>query len=228
MKRREFLSVLGGAAAAWPLAARAQPASIAVIGFLRNTTAESSQSLLSAFHRGLAEIGYVEGQNVRIEYRWADNHDDRLPGLAADLVNGGVAVMVAAGGSVVAQAAKAATQTIPIVFELGGDPVKMGLAASLNRPGGNLTGVALFSNVIGPKRVEFLLDLVPNAKVIALLVDPANPNAELEMEQVGDAAKSLGIHVEVLTARTTSEIDAAFATLHRSDARGPRRRDVHR
>src|SRR4029077_8236336 len=168
MKRRQFLSVLGGAAAAWPLVARAQQASIPVIGFLRNTTAESSQSLLSAFHRGLAEIGYVEGQNVRIEYRWADNHDDRLPGLAAHLVNGGVSVMVAAGGSVVAQAAKAATQTIPIVFELGGDPIKMGLAARLHTAGGYLTGVALFSNVIGPKRVEFLLDLVPNAKVIAL------------------------------------------------------------
>ena len=220
MKRREFLSVLGGAAAAWPLAARAQQASVPVIGFLRNTTAESSQSLLSAFHCGLAEIGYVEGQNVRVEYRWADNHDDRLPGLAADLVNTGVSVMVAAGGAVVAQAAKAATQTIPIVFELGGDPVKMGLAASFNRPGGHLTGVALFSNVIGPKRVEFLLDLVPNAKLIALLVDPANPNAEPEIKQVRDAANSLGIHAEVLTARTTSEIDAAFATLPRSGARG--------
>jgi putative ABC transport system substrate-binding protein len=221
MDRRGFVTLLGAAATAvLPSAARTQQASMPAVGFLRNTDAASSQPLVSAFRRGLADNGYVEGQNLTIEYRWADNHDDRLPALAADLVKREVAVIVAGGGSVVALAAKTATQTIPIVFELGGDPVKMGLVDSLNRPGGNLTGVALFSNVIGPKRVEFLRDLVPNAKTIALLVVPDNPNAEPEIRQARDAARALGIQLVVLQARKKDDIDAAFAELRRSNAKG--------
>ncbi len=224
MKRREFVTLIGSAVAtwpsAWPLAARAQQASVPVVGFLRNTDAESSRALLSAFHHGLTETGFVEGQNVSIEYRWADNHDDRLPALATDLVKRRVDVMVAAGGSIVALAAKAATQTIPIVFELGGDPVQMKLVGSLNRPGGNLTGVALFSNVIGSKRIEFLHELVPNARAFGFLVQPDNPNAQHEIEQIREAARSLGIKLAILEVKSRDDIDAAFAGLHQSDAGG--------
>lgn len=223
MKRRDVISLIGAAAAsppAWPLAAWAQHASVPVIGFLRNTDAESSRPLAAAFRRGLAETGYVDGQNIAIEYRWADNQDDRLPALAADLVKHEVDVMFAGGGLVVALAAKAATQTIPVVFELGGDPVKMGLVGSLNHPGGNLTGVALFSNVIGSKRVEFLRQIVPNAKTIAFLVQPDNPNADREINQARDAAGSLGVQLDVLRARTSQDIDVAFARLRQSKAAG--------
>jgi len=223
MKRRDFITLIGGAAAfppARPLAAWAQQASVPVIGFLRNTDAESSRPLVAAFRRGLAERGYVDGQNVAIEYRWADNRDDRLPALAGDLVKRDVAVIFAGGGSVVALAAKAATQTIPIVFELGGDPVKMGLVGSLNHPGENLTGVALFSNVIGPKRVEFLRQIVPSAKTIAFLVQPDNPNADPEINQTQNAASSLGVQLDVLRARTSQDIEAAFARLRQSNVGG--------
>jgi ABC-type uncharacterized transport system substrate-binding protein len=217
MRRREFIAMLGTGAAAWPLAARAQQASVPVIGFLRNTDAESSRPLVAAFWRGLAESGYVDGQNIAIEYRWADNQDDRLPALAADLVKREVAVIFAGGGSVVALAAKAATQTVPIVFELGGDPVQMGLVTSLNRPGGNLTGIALFSNVVDQKRVEFLHDLLPQARAIGFVVNPGNLNTESEMKQAEEAASTLGIHIEIAGVRTTDDMDSAFARMHRSD-----------
>jgi putative tryptophan/tyrosine transport system substrate-binding protein len=223
MRRRDVITLFGGAAAtsalAWPFAARAQQA-VPVIGFLRNTDAESSRPLVAAFRRGLAESGYVDGENVTLEYRWADNHDDRLPTLAADLVKREVAVIFAGGGSVVALAAKAATQTIPIVFELGGDPDKMGLVGSFNHPGGNLTGIALFSNVIGSKRVEFLRQVAPNAKTIGFLVQPDNPNTDGEINQTQAAASSLGVQLDVVKARTSKDIEAAFAALHQSNTGG--------
>jgi putative tryptophan/tyrosine transport system substrate-binding protein len=224
MKRRDLITLIGGAGAtlplAWSLAARAQHGSRPVIGFLRNTDAESSESLVSAFRRGLSESGFIDGQNVAIEYRWANNHDDRLPALAADLVKKQVALIFAGGGSVVALAAKEATQTIPIVFELGGDPVKMGLVGSLNHPGANLTGVALFANVIGAKRVELLHDFTPNAKTIGLLVEPVNPSAKHEIQLAHDAAASLGMRVNVLQARSQDEIDSAFSGLRQSNIGG--------
>jgi putative ABC transport system substrate-binding protein len=191
-----------------------------VIGFLRNTDAASSGGLLSAFHKGLGENGYVEGRNVAIEYRWAENHDDRLPALAADLVKRNVAVIVAGGGAAVAVAATAATKSIPIVFELGGDPVKMGLIPSLNHPGGNATGVALFANVVGPKRIEFLLDLVPKATSIGVLMNPDSPVAQGEVKQLQAAAQTLGIRLEILKARARDEFDLAFQSLRQSNAQG--------
>jgi putative tryptophan/tyrosine transport system substrate-binding protein len=219
MKRRDFIT-LAGTAVAWPLAARAQQQATPVIGFLRNTDAASSEQLLAAFRQGLAENGYVEGRNLTIEYRWADNHDDRLPSLIADLIRHNVAVIVAGGGTVVALPAIAATKTIPIVFELGGDPVKMGLVPSLSHPGGNVTGVALFANVVGPKRIELLHELVPKADVIGVLAYPNNPTAEGEVKQLQEAAPSFGIRLEVLNARTNDEIDLAFATLLQSKGCG--------
>jgi putative ABC transport system substrate-binding protein len=219
MKRRDFIT-LAGTAVAWPLAARAQQPATPVIGFLRNTDAASSEQLLAAFRQGLAENGYVEGRNLTIEYRWADNHDDRLPSLIVDLIRHNVAVIVAGGGTVVALPAIAATKTIPIVFELGGDPVKMGLVPSLSHPGGNVTGVALFANVVGPKRIELLHELVPKADVIGVLAYPNNPTAEGEVKQLQEAAPSFGIRLEVLNARTNDEIDLAFATLLQSKGGG--------
>jgi putative ABC transport system substrate-binding protein len=219
MKRREFFSLVGGvvaASSAFP--ARAQQPAMPVVGFLRNTDAASSDQLVSAFRKGLGENGYVEGRNVAIEYRWAENHDDRLPALAADLVRRNVAAIVAGGGAAVAVAATAATKSIPIVFELGGDPVKMGLIPSLNHPGGNATGVALFANVVGPKRIEFLLDLVPKATAIGVLMNPESPVAKGEVEQLQRATQTLGIRLDILKARTRDEFDLAFQTLHRSSA----------
>lgn len=219
MKRRDFIT-LAGTAVAWPLTARAQQSATPVIGFLRNTDAASSEQLLAAFRQGLAENGYVEGRNLTIEYRWADNHDDRLPSLTADLIRQNVAVIVAGGGTVVALPAIAATKTIPIVFELGGDPVKMGLVPSLSHPGGNVTGVALFANVVGPKRIELLHELVPKADVIGVLAYPNNPTAEGEVKQLQEAVSPFGIRLEILNARTNDEIDLAFATLRQSNGGG--------
>jgi putative ABC transport system substrate-binding protein len=219
MKRRDFIT-LAGTAVAWPLAARAQQPATPVIGFLRNTDAASSEQLVAAFRQGLAENDYVEGRNLTIDYRWADNHDDRLPSLTADLIRQNVAVIVAGGGTVVALPAIAATKTIPIVFELGGDPVKMGLVPSLSHPGGNVTGVALFANVVGPKRIELLHELVPKADVIGVLAYPNNPTAEGEVKQLQEVTRPFGIRLEVLNARTNDEIDLAFATLLQSKGGG--------
>jgi putative ABC transport system substrate-binding protein len=213
MRRREFITVLGSAAATWPIAARAQQATMPVIGFLRNTSADDSVRLLVAFHRGLNETGYVEGQNVAVEYRWAENQLNRLPALAADLVRRQVAVIVA-GGDAASLAAKAATATIPIVFSTGADPVQIGLVANLNRPAANVTGVIFLGGAaLEAKRLDLLHQLVPKATTIAYLMNPSSPNAEHQMPEVQTAAQSLGLQLHVLKATGEREIDTAFATI---------------
>ena len=212
MKRREFITLLSGAAA-WPLAARAQQAAMPVIGFLRNTPAAGSAHLVTAFRQGLNEAGFVEGRNVAIEYRWADNQNDRLPALASDLVRRQVIVIVAAAIPA-ALAAKAVTTTIPIVFEIGADPVEVGLVASLNRPSGNLTGVTTLNVELGPKRLELLHEIVPTTRSIALLVNPASPaNAERLSTDTQTAARTLGLQLHVLHASTERDFDTVFASL---------------
>ena len=213
MRRRNFISLVGGAVA-WPLASRAQQPAMPVIGFLRPGSPEPNAHLVAAFRRGLDETGYVEGRNVSVEYRWAHNDDDRLPELAADLVRLRVSVIVAPGSTTAAVAAKSATKTIPIVFSGGGDPVQTGLVASLNRPGGNVTGVSSMSGDLGAKRLGLLQELVPRAERFVLLVNPNNPFAEAYVTDVRTAAAAIGRRqIEVLTASTSHDIDIAFATL---------------
>jgi len=212
MRRREFIALVGGAAI-WPLAARAQQPSMPIVGFMSALSAENISGPVAGFHQGLREAGYREGQNVAIEYRWAQGHYDRLPELAADLVRRRVAVLVASGGDPSPQIAKAATQTIPIVFGMFGDPVKEGLVDSLSRPGGNSTGVTIFGPAAVTKRLQLLHALAPQNAVIAFLMNPNNPNGDLEMRAAQEAAASLGRQIVVLSASSESELDAAFASM---------------
>ena len=211
MKRREFISLLGGAAAAWPVAARAQQAAMPVIGFL-GTTSDGFADRVAAFREGLKEAGYIEGQNVMIEYRWAENHYDRLPALAADLILHRVAAIVA-GAVDAAHAAKAATSTVPIVFLMSGDPVTEGLVASLNQPGGNLTGVTSFSGVLSSKRLELLHELVPTASFVAVLINLSNSNAKFRLKEIEDASLVLALQTHIVNASNQDDIDATVASL---------------
>src|SRR5215831_3590205 len=210
MKRRDFITLLGGAAVAWPIAARAQQPQMPVIGFLNNTSPEIRRVELAAFHRGLNEAGYFEG-NVRIEYRWGQGQYDRMPALARDLAQASVSVLVATGGEQVALAAKAATATIPTVFIIAGDPVRMGLVASLNRPAGNITGFSLLDTLTEAKRLEVAHELVPGASLFAFLVNPNNPITESVTRDLQAAADTLGRKLLVVGASTRHELYAAFA-----------------
>jgi putative ABC transport system substrate-binding protein len=210
--RRHFISALGGVAAAWPLAARAQQPTLPVVGFLNSASASALEHLAQAFRDGLGEAGYVDGRNAAIEYRWAEGHIDRLPALAAELVQRQVAVIVTSGGDVSARAAKAATSSIPIVSTIGGDPVKEGLVASFNRPGGNLTGATLFA-YSAAKRLELLHELIPKAVTIMALFDPSDPVVVLDRESLQAASETLGLQLRFANAGTVSELEAAFETV---------------
>ena len=210
--RRDFISLIGGTVA-WPVAARAQQPAMPVVGFLSSAFPDRDAGRLQAFRQGLGEAGFVEGRNVAIEYRWAEEQNDRLPALAADLVKRHVAVIAVAGQVLGVFAAKAATATIPIIFLTGGDPVELGLVASLNRPGGNLTGVTTLSVEMEQKRLELLHGLVPTAKTIGALVNPPNPNTRIQLPALEAAARKLGRKLEVVEAVTDSDFEAAFARL---------------
>jgi putative ABC transport system substrate-binding protein len=212
LERREFITLLGGAAATWPLAARAQQPTMPVIGLLSSVPFETRRDQVLGFHRGLKESGYVEGQNVVIEYRSADNQIDRLPALAADLVSRRVDVIVTIGGDISIGAAKAATTTIPVVFVSGFDPVASGFVASLNRPGGNVTGVSFLVVFTVAKRLELLSELAPSAATVGMLVNPNNPNAEATTRDARPAAEKLGKKLVVINAGTEHDLDTSFAT----------------
>jgi len=213
IERREFITLLGGAALAWPLAARAQQPTMPVIGYLHSASLAPYAHLLAAFHQSLKETGYIEGRNVAIEYRWAEGHYDRLPALAEDLVGRHVALIVAQGGDPPVLAAKSATATIPVVFTSSSDPVKLGLVASLNRPGGNVTGYWLFTSLLGTKRLELMQQLLPANTSITVLINPDNPNADIDTPELQDAARTLGQSISFVKARSEAEIDAVFAML---------------
>jgi putative tryptophan/tyrosine transport system substrate-binding protein len=218
MKRRTFITMLGGAAAAWPLAARAQQPT-PIVGVVVIRSPEDSVGRADAFRKGLSEAGYMEGQNVIVEYHWLDGRYDRLPSLMADLVRRRVAVIATPGQTATAQAAKAATTTIPIVFGVGDDPVKLGLVTSLARPGGNATGINFFTREVAAKRLGLFHDLVPKAARIAMLVNPGNhPIAELMLRDIPEAARALGLQIQVFNASTSREIEAAFAAIVRDRA----------
>ena len=218
MKRREFITLLGGAAAAWPLAARAQQGALPVVGFLGAPSAAPYARYVAAIHQGLKEVGYIEHQNVAMEYRWADSQYDRLPALAADLVSRRVAVIVPIGGSPAVLAAKAATWTIPIVFNLGADPIELGLVTNLSRPGGNITGIAMMALEIETKQLQLLHELAPTSTSIAILLNPSSGQAQPQEREAQEAARVLGLQVLVLKASTEREIEQAFAALVRERA----------
>jgi putative ABC transport system substrate-binding protein len=219
MKRRQFIAAFG-AAAVWPFAALAQQA-IPVIGYLGSESADRFASRLRAFRQGLLSVGYEEGRNVRIEYRWADGRNERLPDLATDLARREVSVIVAPGNLVAALAAKAATSTIPVVFEVGADPVANGLVASMNRPGGNVTGITSLNSQVAPKRLELLREIMPEATTFALLVNPTNPkNAESSIRDLQEAARALSLQIEVLNASTESDFEAVFSSVAQLRAGG--------
>jgi putative ABC transport system substrate-binding protein len=214
MRRRQLITLLGGAAAAWPLPLRAQQPAMPTIGFLGAESRDLFEDRLRAFLKGLSETGYIDGQNVAIGFRWAEGRYDRLPALAADLAGRQVSVIVALGSAPAALAAKAATSTIPVVFFTGGDPLQLGLVASLNRPGGNLTGVTSLNVEVGPKRVELLHQVVPTTTVMALLVNPTSPNlTDTTIEDADAAARTLGLKLDVLHAATERDFDTVFATM---------------
>jgi putative ABC transport system substrate-binding protein len=213
MKRRDFITLLGGAAALWPLAARAQQSVMPVIGYLSARSREDTSHLVAAFLRGLAENGYIEGQNVAIEYRFALGQYDRLPMMAADFVRRPLDVITTTGGEPAALAAKAATSTVPIVFTVGSDPVKQGLVTSFNHPGGNATGIVLLTNQLEPKRLGLLRDMVPNASTFGFLVNPSFPASDDQISDMHDAARAMNQLIQVLRADTDSELHAAFTTI---------------
>jgi putative tryptophan/tyrosine transport system substrate-binding protein len=217
--RRQFISAIGGTAVSWPLAARAQQP-MPVIGWLFGVSSEAGQPTLAAFRKALGDAGYVEGRNVQIEYRWADGNYDRLPAMAADLVARSVTLIVTGGGEPAAFAAKAATSTIPIVMVGGSDPVKEGLVASLNRPGGNITGATVFSYEMESKRLGLLHEAAPAAKTIAALFNPANPAVELQLRDVRDAAPRVGVEVIIFSTKAEGEFDSIFATMAQRQAGG--------
>jgi ABC-type uncharacterized transport system substrate-binding protein len=221
MRRREFITLLGGAAAAWPLGALAQQLAMPVVGFLASYSLDQSgQRLAGAFRDGLQEVGYEEERNVKIEYSSAEGNYNRLPGLADDLVNRRVNVIAAVGGSPAALAAKQATTSVPIVFQVGVDPVQLGLVASLSRPAGNVTGIANLAVELGPKRVELLRELVPAASTIAVLINPSSPVANIQSQEIQAAARTLGLQVHVLHASADRELEPAFAKLRSLGASG--------
>jgi len=220
LKRRDFITLIGGAAVAWPLAARAQQGAVPVVGFLNSASPATYSHLLGAFRLGLKESGFIEGENVTIEYRWAENEFDRLPALARELVQRQVAVIAATGGIHSALAAKAATSTIPIVFNIGDDPVRLGLVASVARPGGNVTGVNNFIYELVAKRLALLRELVPSAARVAVLVNPANAQTATTLRDVEAAARPAGLQIQIAKAGTAREIDAAFAALARDRVDG--------
>jgi len=213
MKRREFITLLGNAAVAWPLAARAQQPAMPVIGYLGAQSPAAFTSRVRAFRQGLGETGYAEGRNVAIEFRWAEGQHNKLSALAEDLVGRQVTVIVAPGGAPAALAAKSATTTIPIVFEMGADPIAMGLVGSLNRPGGNLTGVSSLNVEVTPKRLEILREVVPTAAVVAVLINPTSPTADSQIRNLQAAAHALGLQLHVLHASAVRDFDTVFATL---------------
>jgi putative tryptophan/tyrosine transport system substrate-binding protein len=213
MRRREFIALIGGAAVPWPLAARAQQPTMPVIGFLNSASPQEWNHLVAAFRQGLKDTGFVEGDNVTIEYRWAQGRYDRLPELAADLVGRRVAVIVSSGGDVSTWAAKAATTTIPIVFIVGNDPVQTGLVARLNRPEGNLTGVTIMGALLNVKRLEILREVVPRAEVIGALINPNSARADSDTTEILDTARSVGQQLEIVHAASENDFGPAFAAL---------------
>jgi putative tryptophan/tyrosine transport system substrate-binding protein len=220
MRRREFITLLGGAAAVWPCLARAQQAAMPVVGFLNTATADAYSPMVAAFRAGLGEHGYVEGRNVEVEYRWADNHNERLPVLAAELVRHQVAVILAGGNTDAALVTKAATSTIPIVFTSGVDPVQVGLVSSLNRPNGNVTGVTFLATALGPKKLELLHAVVPTATVIGIVINTRIATASVQLEDVQAAGRTLGLEIQVQHASEQGDLDAAFASLVKAQAGG--------